>query len=251
VNNELFTLKQKKLYNKSAMNPGIYWAYYTLSLIYLSYRFHIAGQKGSELAKDYSRFTFFFALTKGSIATGLLFFSSDPWIAAYVCKIIGFGFWYIAIASMVPILSKIVAPKASSKLLVAAALLMGVFLTIYHLFHLTPVTISAEGVPLWNIDPLITFTQAAATIGISIIIGVTFILQAIKAKHAIRGILIGGGHISAALFTPLVYAVNSRGVFLTLSILSVIAFTILIASVWSSLLNVNDVNYEKAAPISS
>jgi hypothetical protein len=180
----------------------------------------------------------------GAVATGLLFFPDQPQIAAFVAKIIGFGFWYLALVFMAPIFCKLVIPNLPSRIPMIALTLFGVFLTIYHLFHLTPLYINADGVPLWNIDPLITSLQGLVTIIFSIFIGGAFALQAIKAKHPIRGILIGGGNVMAALFTPLTYAVNTRELFQILISLSTLSYIVLILSVWTGILNINEMNYD-------
>lgn len=227
------------------MNSGIFYAYYTIALIYLTYRLHVAGLKGSELAKDYSHFTFTFIFALGGVAFGLLLFEDNPWMAAFVAKIIGFGFWYIANALMVPVFYKLTYPDKSPKPVTIAFLLFGIFLTIYHFSRLTPLYFTADGIPIWNIDPLVTVLQGSVSIALSLIIGVSFAIQAIKAKHPTRGFLLGGGHIAAALFTPLTYAVSGKEAFIAMNILSVLGFTMLILSVWSRIININELHYER------
>lgn len=226
------------------INPGVFYAFSTICFMYISYRLYQVGLKGSELAKDYSRCTFVFMFALGSVTTGLLFFQDQPLIAAFVAKIIGFGFWYLALVFMVPIFCKLVIQNLPSGIPMIALTIFGIFLTIYHLFHLTPLYISADGVPLWNIDPLVTSLQGLVTVIFSIFIGGAFAQQAIKAKHTIRGILIGGGNVMVALFTPLTYAVNTRELFQTLIFLSTLSYIVLILSVWTGLFNINEMNYD-------
>jgi hypothetical protein len=225
------------------VNPGIFYAFYTISLAYLSYRFHQAGIKGSLLAKDYSRFIFVFVFALGSVAAGLLFFPDQPNTAAFVSKIIGFGFWYLALVFVAPVFCKVVMPTLSQKIPIIIFTLFGIFLTIYHLLHLTPLVISADGVPLWNIDPIITMTQGFVSVAYLGVASLFFALQAIKAKHTARGVLFGGGTIGASLFTPLTYMVENRALFIALTFLTILAYTVLMISLWTHLWDIAKINY--------
>lgn len=226
------------------INPGFIYAYYALCFTYVAMRFGAIGRKGNALANDMSLAIGFFALALGTVAVGLLFFAGKPEGAAFIVKILGFGAWYTAMVASAPLFTKLVTPKAPPLLIAAIMAAFGIGMSAYHLTHLTPLHISSDGLPLWDVPALVTLLHGIVTITYFTIIGMSYAYKAASSGHAARGFTFGAGCVLSALFMPLTYAINSRDVFTVMTVACILGQTILALSLWSNLLSLRSFRYD-------
>lgn len=225
------------------INPAVFYGFYSIALTYLSYRFYLAGKKGSDLGKDFSLFTFFYALKFFVEMIGLGFFYYDPYIAAVVTKIIGFGLWYVALIATSRVFSKVVLPSVEPRTIALVTGVWAVGALVYHAFRLTPLYISNEGIPLWDLDPLVAMAQQGVTATVYLLIGIIMCQQMMKARQYTRAILFGVGCSGIALFASLTYFVETVPLFLLIHTFTILSSVVLMLSVWTNLLRLEELHY--------